>query len=48
MLFLLADGATARQTLQECPILESEDIRAALMYAIKCIEELRRLKAGPL
>jgi uncharacterized protein (DUF433 family) len=35
---LLANGMTEEQILKEYPQLKKEDIKAALLYASKCVE----------
>jgi uncharacterized protein (DUF433 family) len=35
---LLANGMTAKEILKEYPQLKPEDIKAALLYASKCLE----------
>lgn len=35
---LLADGMTEKEILSQYPTLKKEDIKAALLYASKCIE----------
>ena len=38
ILELLADGMTEKEILSQYPTLKIEDIKAALLYASKCIE----------
>jgi uncharacterized protein (DUF433 family) len=35
---LLANGMTENEILRQYPTLEKEDVKAALLYASKCIE----------
>ena len=35
---LLANGMTEKEILRQYPTLKNEDIKAALLYASKCIE----------
>ena len=36
---LLANGITEKEILRQYPTLKKEDIKAALLYASKCLEE---------
>ncbi len=35
---LLGNGLTEKEVLQEYPVLTEEDIKAALLFASKCVE----------
>ena len=35
---LLANGMTEKEVLRQYPTLKNEDIKAALLYASKCVE----------
>ena len=35
---LLANGLTEKEILKEYPLLKTEDIKAALLYASKCLD----------
>ena len=35
---LLANGMTEKEVLKQYPTLKNEDIKAALLYASKCVE----------
>ena len=39
ILELLGSGMTEKEVLDEYPTLKEEDIKAALLYASKCIED---------
>ena len=46
VLHLLGEGLTAKQILHELPVLEEEDIRAAVAYAHRLVSTEKVYRAG--